>query len=182
MNRTPLISTPRLETYKKYTSDPMKAIELHNMTMQVGSSLMAVIALIELGLRNKVHDQIFRDFGVEDWMLNPPEKIRFCQTEKRLITIAKKHARKAMYSKLSHKDKKALDERIYPIGVPAGIKHEILSRKRQETFEVNQGQIIAQTTILFWKRLFSKDYEEMLWRPSLRNIFPLKHIRRSDVS
>jgi hypothetical protein len=176
------ISEARLSTYKKFTKDTEKAVELHNMTMQVGSSLMAVLALIELGLRNTVNNQITSDFGVTDWMQKPPRQLRFYEKEVRSIKVATRNAQKAEYSKLRHRDKKALDAIIYPRGIPANIKHETLSRKRQATFIINEGQLISQTTIFFWKRLFSHDYEEMLWKPSLKKVFPQKHIKRSEIS
>jgi len=46
------ISAERLETYEKHTDRREKAIALHNHTLQLGSSLMSMIALLELSLRN----------------------------------------------------------------------------------------------------------------------------------
>lgn len=177
-----LISEPRLETYKKFTRDTDKAIELHNLTMQVGSSLMAVIALVELALRNSINNQIIHDFGVEEWMRNPPHKIMFKPQDKSLIKTAERHAQKAAYSKLTHKGKKAIDLLIYPHGVPEFETHEELSRKRRTQMSVSAGQVISQTSILFWKRLFSSEYDKALWQPSLKKIFPQKSIKRADVS
>ena len=44
------------------------------------------------------------------------------------------------------------------------------------------GQLIAQLTLFFWKRLFSSDYEEALWRRSLKRLFPNKRMGRADVA
>lgn len=181
MNGISLISRERLNTYKNFTSDSERALELHNMTMQVGSSLLAVIALIELGLRNQSDLRIAQDFGVNDWLISPPKTIVLRDKEIRSIKVAKQHAQKAQYAKLSYKQKLALDSNIYPKGLPPNIKHETLSKKRIETFNVSQGQIISQTTIFFWKRLFSSDYDATLWRSSLRKLFPQKHIERAEV-
>ena len=182
MDSTSLISKQRIQTYKKFTKDDEKAIELHNLTMQVGSSLMAVIALIELAMRNSINDQIINDFGEHEWMRSPPENIRFKPQDKSLIRTAERHAKKAAYSKLSHKDKKAIDVKLFPHGISETETHERISIARRNQMEVSQGQVISQTSILFWKRLFSNEYEKMLWKPSLKKIFPLKHIKRSDVS
>ena len=177
-----LISEPRLATYMRFTSCEDKAIELHNMTLQVGSSLMAVIALIELGLRNLADQRIAVAYNDENWMISERSGIDFREKEKRSIKTAIQHAKKAQYAKLTYREKQAIDRKAFPEGVPAGIKHENLSRKRWETFEVSQGQVISQTTIFFWKRLFSSDYEALLWRRSLRKVFPMKHIKRKEVA
>lgn len=42
--------------------------------------------------------------------------------------------------------------------------------------------MITQLTMYFWKRLFSRDYEQTLWKPALRRIFPNKAIDRSAVA
>ncbi|MCF6305910.1 MAG: hypothetical protein L3J33_11130 [Rhodobacteraceae bacterium] len=177
-----LISEPRLETYRRFTRSEPKAIELHNMTLQVGSSLMAVIALIELGLRNLANQQISLAYDDVDWMVSRETRIEFRDKEKRSIRTAIQHAKKSQYAKLTYKEKQGLDLQVFPSGVPEDIRHEELSRMRWQTFDVNQGQAISQTTIFFWKRLFSSDYEATLWRGSLRKVFPMKHIKRKDVA
>ena len=182
MSGVELISEARLNTFRAFASDDFKALELHNMTLQVGSSLMAVIALIELALRNVSSEQIARDFGKDGWLLEPPETMKLRDKELRSIKHAVQHAKKAQYAKLSYREKQSLDDSIYPNGLPANIKHETLSKKRIETFDASHGQVIAQTTIFFWKRLYSGDYDEPLWRRSLKRVFPQKHVERSDVS
>lgn len=177
-----LISSPRLGTFRSFTTEEERAIELHNLTLQVGASLQAVIALIEVSLRNLADVQIAKDFGEINWLQQPPASLNFKEQENRAISQAIQHAQKAQYAKLNHQEKKALDAKIYPHGVPANIKHETLSKKRWQTFSVSQGQLIAQTTIFFWKRLFSAEYEKTLWQRSLRKLFPDKTISRSDVA
>lgn len=180
MNDIDLISEARLKTFGKFTRDKEKARELHDLTLQVGASLMAVIALIELSLRNSVDLRLRTDFGEKDWLQKPP--FTFEEKEERSLKIAKVHAQKAQYSKLTYKQKQLLDTKIYPHGIPPNIKHETLSRKRWETFDPHHNQLIAQTTIFFWKRLFSSDYSKSLWEPSLRKLFPQKHVKRSEVT
>jgi len=36
--------------------------------------------------------------------------------------------------------------------------------------------------MFFWKRLFSAEYEKLLWRPSIKRVFPSKILRRSNVA
>ena len=182
MSSVQLVSEQRLDTFRKYAKDDQRAFELHNLTLQVGSTLMAIIALIELSLRNLADVRIAEDLGQAEWLQKPTLGLELDDQEKRAIKIAIQHAQKAEYSKLTHAGKKKLDGTIYPHGVPPNIKHETLSKKRWETFEVSHGQIIAQTTIFFWKRLFSADYENTLWKRSLKKLFPQKSVLRSDVA
>jgi hypothetical protein len=43
------------------------------------------------------------------------------------------------------------------------------------------GQIVAQLTFFFWKRMYSKNYENMLWKP-LKTLFPDKNLKRPYVA
>jgi hypothetical protein len=67
-----LISEERLETYEKIALGRKQAIALHSQTLQLGSSLMAAIALFELALRNATNKHLIDAFGDSDWLL--PEK------------------------------------------------------------------------------------------------------------
>lgn len=182
MSSVQLVSEQRLDTFRKYAKDDQRAFELHNLTLQVGSTLMAIIALVELSLRNLADVRIAEDLGQSDWLRMPTHGLKLDDQEKRAIKMAIQHAQKAEYSKLTYAEKKQLDATIYPHGVPQNIKHDTLSKKRQETFLVSHGQIIAQTTIFFWKRLFSSDYDSALWKRSLRKLFPQKSVARADVA
>lgn len=182
MSVSVFISPERLSTYQKFTDSEARAIALHNHTLQLGSSLMSMIALFELGLRNGVNERIIEDFGSEDWLLKCPASLKLCPSEHRLIKQAKKHAQKAAYSKLTHWEKKCFGAFAYPLGIPRSENHETVSRKRQDFFVVSHGQVISQTTIYFWKRLFAAEYEANLWRRSLKKLFPNKNLKRSDIS
>ena len=63
------ISAERLETYFAHTDLEKKAVALHNHTLQLGTSLMAIIALLELSLRNITNQRLIDDFGDTDWLL-----------------------------------------------------------------------------------------------------------------
>jgi hypothetical protein len=182
MSSVQLVSAQRLDTFRNFAGDDQRALELHNLTLQVGSTMMAIIALIELSLRNLADTRIAEDLGQLEWLQKPTVGLELDDQERRAIKLAIQHAQKAEYSKLTHAGKKELDAKIYPHGVPPNIKHDTLSKKRWETFEVSHGQVVAQTTIFFWKRLFSSDYENALWKRSLKKLFPQKSVARADVA
>ena len=152
------------------------------MTMQVGSSLMAVVAQVELALRNEADVNIAEEFNSEDWILSRPIALALRKTEESALKKAIEHARKAQYSKLTSMDKQRLDARNYPGGLPLGIKHSTKVTRRRAALKVSHGQAISQTTFFFWKRLFSRDYEDLLWRRSLKRLFPNKRVARAAVA
>lgn len=176
------ISEERLKTFEKHTDRQAKAVVLHNHTLQLGSSLMSMIALLELALRNSTNRQLVSDFGDGEWLLPGKTSLPIKEFEQVAISKATSHARKAEYAKLSHKEKRALDVRAFPSGVPHGMKHKNVVKARQALFVVSHGQIISQTTLSFWKRLYAKEYEDTLWRKSLKKVFPNKGLKRSAVS
>lgn len=182
MHIVDFISPERLETFQKLTDRQEKAIALHNHTLQLGSSLMSMIALLELSLRNSTNRRLVEDFGDKDWLVSGQSSLPLKKTEKDAISSAKKHAQKAAYSKLSYREKGLLDVFVFPEGKPSGTSHKTEVRKRTASFHVTQGQVIAQTTIYFWKRLYSREYEDALWKRSLKRVFPNKKIKRSEIS
>lgn len=143
---------------------------------------MSMIALLELSLRNSTNHCLVRDFGDNEWLLPGRTSLPLKQAEQKAISTAISHAQKAAYSKLSYKEKGLLDAFAFPTGVPPGTPHKTAVKKRQALFAVSHGQIIAQTTIYFWKRLYSSQYETDLWKPSIKRVFPNKTLKRSDVS
>lgn len=182
MEEVEFISEERLRTFAKFTKRQKNAVALHNHTLQLGSSLMSVIALLELALRNSTNQRLIQDFGNEEWLKPDSTTIPLGSFERKAVNTAIAHAKKAAYSKLNYKEKTALDERAFPAGVPIGIKHKNLVEKRQSLFEVSHGQIVSQTTFSFWKRLYSHDYEASLWKTSLKKVFPNKSLSRSEVA
>lgn len=176
------ISEERLRTYEIHTDSRKKAIALHNHTLQLGTSLMSMIALMELSLRNVTNQRLISDFGDDDWLLPGHATLPLEPDESTMISRAFSNARKAAYSKMSYREKAGLDANAFPNGVPLGSTHKSVVKKRQAQLTVSHGQVISQTTIAFWKRLYSTDYEDRLWKPSLKKIFPNKKIRRSEIS
>jgi len=177
-----LISAERLETYERFTVGQKRAVALHNHTLQLGSSMMSMIALLELGLRNASNQRLVADFGNPNWLLPGSTTLPLKPSETKMLSTAQSHARKAHYSKLSYKQKGYLDAFAFPTGVPAGFSHKAKVRARQALFNITQGQVISQTTIAFWKRLYSSDYHTELWKPSLKKVFPNKKIESSEIA
>lgn len=182
MDKVVFISPERLKTYEKHTDRQERAIALHNHTLQLGASLMSMIALLELSLRNSTNQQLINDFHDEDWLLPGHTTIPLKKFEKNAVKSATSNAQKAAYSKLSYREKGLMDAFAFPGGVPAGMHHKKVTKARQEMFFVTHGQIISQTTIAFWKRLYTEDYDASLWKPSLKRVFPNKKLKRSEVS
>jgi len=176
------ISAERLKTYQNHTDHQKKAIALHNHTLQLGTSLMAMIALLELSLRNVTNQLLIDDFGDDEWLLPGHIALPLKPFECMAISKAYSHAQKSAYSKLNYKDKADLDAQAYPHGIPPNTKHKTIVKKRQALFTPSHGQVISQTTMSFWKRLYSGEYVNTLWKPSLKKAFPDKSLRRSDVS
>lgn len=143
---------------------------------------MAMIALLELSLRNITNQILIEDFGDDEWLLPGHSALPLKTFERKAISTAYSRARKSAYSKLSYRAKAELDAQAYPNGIPPNSNHQAIVKKRQSLFAPTHGQVISQTTLSFWKRLYSAEYVSTLWRPSLKKAFPDKSLRRSDVS
>lgn len=182
MDSIDLISAERLKTYSNFTDGRKKAIALHNQTLQLGSSIMSMIAVMELGLRNSTNNQLVEDFGDPDWLLPEHTAVPIRRAEQPLISKAHNNARRAVYSKLTYKEKSALDDCAFPYGKPEEVTHKQEVKARQRTLEFSHGQVIAEMTFVFWKRLYSREYDATLWKPSLKKVFPNKKLRRSEIS
>jgi hypothetical protein len=150
--------------------------------MLLGSALLAVISVIEIAMRNRLHAQIANDFGSKTWLTDNPLTVSLMPRDIKLIKDAIKQAQRDKYSKLTNGQKRQLDLRAYPQGVPTNIKQSTLLKGRQQTIRIAEGDIVANTTIYFWKRFFAPEYEPKLWKRSVKKVFPNKSLRRADVS
>ena len=176
------ISSERLAAFREIAGNERDAIILHQQILAVGSALAPILAILEIALRNAICEQLRTAFGVPGWLKAPPLPFTWGTEETSKIKEAERHAQRASYAKLTNTAKRALDTLAYPNGVPANAKHETRVKARQKSIEVTSGQVVAQLTLYFWKRLFSDDYEETLWKRALRQIFPNKLLKRTDVS
>lgn len=96
--------------------------------------------------------------------------------------MAHDSARRAEYSKLTQAQKHALDALAYPNGRPPNKSHLDRSRDRRKQIVVSDGKIIAELTLYFWKRLYGPEYDQSLWRTSLKRTFPFKKLSRAEVA
>jgi hypothetical protein len=177
-----LLSSERLSAFLKITGTERDAIELHYQVMQVGAALMPVTGLIEIVLRNAICENLRQTFGHPDWLTNPPAPFEWKGEEQEGIKKATAWARRAAYAKMTHAEKRNLDALAYPNGVPADTSHEHRSKARQRVVLITTGQLIAQLTLFFWKRLFSADYADTLWKRSLKRLFPNKTLARAQIA
>jgi hypothetical protein len=177
-----LLSGERLNTFQSLAGTTRAAVALHQQMLQVAGALMSVTAVVEIALRNAVCDRLAEHFGVGGWLRRPPGPFTWKDEERAKIEAAVRGAQRAAYAKLKPTEKHALDEAAFRRGVPAALRHEFRLDARQRAISVRSGQVITQLTMYFWKRLFSSDYEQALWKSALKRIFPNKRINRSAVA
>lgn len=161
-----LISSERLRTFERQTDTQARAVALHNQTLQLGASLMSLIALLELALRNSTNQRLVDDFGDPDWLLPGHNAVPLKPREQATISDATDYARRAAQSKLN--------DQLRAQGQPVP--------RRPQPIAVTHGQVLSQTTFAFWRRLYSDEYEATLWKRSLKRVFPDKSLQRADLS
>ena len=179
---TLLLSPERLKKLTQLTGSAKIAIDLHQETLDLGASLMAVTATIEIALRNAVCENLNEYFGVTNWLSQPPIQFQWRKPEQLNVTKALDSARRAEYAKLSQAQKGELEAKAYPNGRPPNTSHLKRALDRRKHIIVTEGKIVAELTLYFWKRLFSHEYEQTLWRTTLKRTFPDKSLARSAVA
>ena len=179
---TVLLSPERLAALTTLTGSVETAIELHQATLRLGATLLNVTATIEIALRNSVAENLTHYFGVPNWLQQPPIAFHWKEPERQKITVAVDSARRSEYSKLSQSEKAKLDMLAYPKGRPPNTSHLKRAKDRRRHIPVTQGKVIAQLTSYFWKRLYGPEYEQSLWRTTLKRTFPDKKLSRAAVA
>ncbi len=179
---TNFLSEERLQKLITLTGSRQVAIELHQETLRLGSHLMTVIATIEIALRNAACDNLTHHFALPNWLVQPPAPFQWRKSELIKVTAALDSARRAEYSKLPQSGKQALDALAYPKGRPVNKSHLERSKDRRKYIDVSHGKVVAELTLYFWKRLYGPEYEQSLWRMTLKRTFPYKKISRADVA
>jgi hypothetical protein len=177
-----LLSAERMAVYVKITGDDLDAIRLHDQILCTCATLMPITALIEICLRNATSERLRMLFDTADWLQNPPQPFLWRQQEKDAIRNAKRHGQQAVYAKKNQHQKKQLDRLAYPAGIPLNLSHKDRVKARQAKIIITIGQLIAQLTLKFWKRLLSDDYQATLWDRSLKRIFPEKAVSRAKIA
>ena len=67
-----LLSAERLAALTQLTGSAREAIALHQQTLSVGTSLMTVMAVVEIALRNSICEHLSAHFKAAGWLLRPP--------------------------------------------------------------------------------------------------------------
>jgi hypothetical protein len=179
---TRFLSRARLASLIELTLSETEAIALHQETLRVGSGLMNVIATVEIAVRNSVGDNLAHHFGVDRWLTQTPVHFRWRAEDRKKIETALDSARRAKYSKLSQAEKANLDALAYPGGRPPSTSHLKRAKDRRKRIDVSEGAVIAELTMYFWKRLYGPEYDQTLWRETLKRTFPCKRLRRADIA
>ena len=177
-----LLSPERLARLQALTGSTADAIELHQETLRVGAGLLNVIANVEIALRNVVDTNLTVHFGTSAWLTHPPAPFQWRAIENDIARKALGSAQRAEYAKLSQAQKGALDAAAFPRGRPPNTSHLKRAVERRKQIVVSSGKVIAETTLYLWKRLYGPDYEQTLWRPTLKRTFPNKSMRRPAIA
>jgi hypothetical protein len=177
-----LLSAERLVAFIRMSGTERGALTLHDHTIRIASALMPVICLLEIALRNAACERLRVVFATPDWLTSPPRPFAWRDSEGKKLVDAARQAQQASYAKLTESEKKRLDGIAFPNGVPRNAGHMRRSQARQRTLDVTHGQLVSQLTLFFWKRLFSADYEDALWKRGLKALFPDKTVGRSAVA
>ncbi len=177
-----LLSAERLKALTELTASEQTAIEMHQATLALGAKLMSIVATVEISLRNSVCENLNHHFAVDTWLLQPPIPFEWKKPERDKAMLAQDSAQRAAYSKLSQAEKGALDALAYPYGRPANTTHAKRAKDRRKRIPVSTGKVVAELTLYFWKRLYGPEYEQTLWRPTLKRTFPDKRIKRADIA
>ncbi len=181
------ISNERLTKYACHCdNDQYVGFLLHQDVLCLNSSVMEIISIVEISLRNSTFIAISEYFNDEKWLesvINNDERYRFIGNDiKRSINTAIYNGKKSKYATLKHKDKKELENKLYPNGIPRDISRNSLKNQKIKSLSISTGKIIAETTLNMWKKMYSKKYDHYLWRTHLKHLFPNKRIKRSIVS
>jgi hypothetical protein len=176
------LSEERLGKLIAVTGDLEAAIELHQATLRLGSYLMTIVATIEISLRNAVSENLSAHFAVNNWLSQPPIMLQWREPELNKLKQAVDSAKRSEYAKLSQAEKSSLDGLAYPLGVRTNNSHLKRSKDRRKQLKISEGKIVAELTFYFWKRLYGPDYEQSLWRTTLKRTFPFKKLNRSDIA
>ncbi len=155
-------------------------IKIHQEAISLGGALMSIVAVIEIALRNTVCDNLDQHFGSKTWLsIDPPP---FKERDQGTIKKALTDARRAKYAKLTRLEKDEFELLVYPDGRPENTPHHDRVVKIRNQIPISQGDIIAQLTVYFWKRVYGSEYEHRLWKQTLKQTFPNKEIARSYIA
>ncbi len=177
-----MLSEERLKSLLELTGSLHAAIDLHQSTLRLSGQLMTLIATLEIALRNSICENLTEHFGGSGWLYQTPVSFRWKEPERKKIEQAIDSARRAEYAKLTQGQKASLDARAYPAGRPPQTSHLKRAKDRRKYIPITHGKIVAELTLYFWKRLYGPEYEQALWRPTLKRTFPDKRLCRAQIA
>jgi hypothetical protein len=62
------------------------------------------------------------------------------------------------------------------------VSHLKRAQDKRRRITVTEGKIIAELTLYFWKRLYGPEYDQTLWRTTLKRTFPDKSLSRAAIA
>ena len=113
-----LLSSERLAEFLRIAGTERDAVEIHQLCLSVAGALTPVVGLLEIALRNAICRELREAFGVPDWLTNPPPPFAWKGDEKEKLKQGSAHARRAVYTKMTGAEKRALDALAFPSGPP----------------------------------------------------------------
>lgn len=175
-----LLSAERLESLRKHADSDLSTLLMHQQLMQLGTEFMTVIGVIEIALRNKIHNHLCDRFETDNWLLNPPDILE--KTERLAIKKAVSYAKRVSYSKLHSSEKRRLRDELLSIPANLGLSSDDIAKECKSALTVSSSDVLTQLSLSFWKALFSVKYEQLLWDQGLKTLFPNKTLNRSQVA
>ena len=147
------LSKERLKPYIELTNNSNEAIDLYEINVIVSHSLYVLLQFLEIGLRNKINNQLISKFG-EEWYFNR-DLILGEDIQKGTETV------------------NAIKEVVERI---KGRKIE----KKLKDITVTNNDVISNMSFGFWVNLFCGNYQNTFWNKSLKHLF--KNFKRKELN
>ena len=176
------LSTEQMINVCRLTDDKADALSLYQEYLRLASTVMPVVNIIEVSVRNAAHELLAGEIGNSDWLLEPAA-FAWKKEDKQKLKAAINMARRSIYSFLKGPDKTHLDRRAVEARTgddPQQRRIRIIDRRKQ--IRPTKSHVKKELTFSFWKRLFSKAYEKSLWNTCLYQMFPDRGVSRKLVA
>lgn len=157
----------------------VSVIELHQESLSLSGDLMSIVAVIEIALRNVVYRNLNQYFKANDRLFQSPKLFEWLESEERKIISASNFAKRAKYNKLPEHQKIKLEEQAC---VPEGTSYHDSLVIICNSISVSDGDIIAQLTFSFWKKMYAARYKKTLWNKTLNKTFPNEKLIRKSIT
>ena len=154
-------------------------IDLHQESLSLSGDLMSIVAVIEIALRNAVYQNLNDYFKANKRLFQSPKPFEWLESEERKIINASNFAKRAKYNKLHEYQKIKFKEQAY---VPEGTSYHDSLVIICDPISVSDGDIIAQLTFSFWKKMYAARYKKTLWNKTLNKTFPNEKLIRKSIT